>query len=100
MRRETRGYWAMRSLCLMGAAFIGAAAPAAASAIDDDKAQTRELRSLEKQVSKLQKRYEKLVKRCTGDERNRPDARACTNAQVTYQDVQELKRQLAALNNA
>lgn len=87
----------MRHLCFLTAAFFALWAPAAVGAIDDNKAQTREIRSLAKDIARLEKRYEKLIKRCTGDERNRPDARACTNAQVIYQDVQELKRQIAAL---
>ena len=72
-------------------------APASATSLVDDKASEREIRSLQKQVTKLEKRYDKLIKRCTGDERNRPDARACDTARVTYQDVQQLKKQIAAL---
>ena len=63
----------------------------------DDKAQSRDVRSLQKEVAKLEKRYDKLIKRCTGDERNRPDARACDTARVIYQDVQQLKKRLVTL---
>jgi polyhydroxyalkanoate synthesis regulator phasin len=88
----------MRILCFLAATFVAFPASSLASTADADKAQAREIRSLEKDIARLEKRYEKLIKRCTGDERNRPDARACSNAQVIYQDVQELKRQVVALS--
>jgi len=73
-------------------------APANALSLSADKETSREVRSLRKQVSKLEKRYDKLIKRCTGDERNRPDARACDTARVIFQDVQQLKKQIASLD--
>jgi len=75
-------------------------APANAVSLSADKETDREARSLQKQVSKLEKKYDKLLKRCTGDERNRPDIRACDTARVTYQDVQQLKKQIAALTDS
>lgn len=87
----------MRFLFLIPIAAALCVAPATAASLEGDKATEREIRSLQKQVSKLEKRYDKLIKRCTGDERNRPDARACDTARVTYQDVQQLKKQIAAL---
>ncbi|MEM7703773.1 MAG: hypothetical protein AAF251_17690 [Pseudomonadota bacterium] len=87
----------MRLFTLIPIAAALCVAPASAASLEGDKATEREIRSLQKQVSKLEKRYDKLIKRCTGDERNRPDARACDTARVTYQDVQQLKKQIAAL---
>ena len=84
----------MRHLSLIAAILALLATPASAA---DDKAREREMRSLQKEVAKLEKRYDKLIKRCTGDNRNRPDARACDTARVTYSDVQELKKRIVAL---
>lgn len=87
----------MRWTPLFAATLAVLTTPASGASFDEDKARDREVRSLQREVSKLEKRYDKLIKRCTGDERNRPDARACDTARVTYQDVQQLKKQLAAL---
>lgn len=73
------------------------ASPVSGAGLDADKAREKEVRSLQKEVSKLEKRYDKLIVKCTGDNRNRPDARACDSARITYQDVQDLKKQIAAL---
>ena len=77
--------------------FAALATPLSAGVMEADKAREKEIRSLEKDILKLQKRYEKLLKRCTGDNRNRPDARACNTAQVTYQDMQLINKQIAVL---
>jgi hypothetical protein len=74
-------------------------APANAGAIIADEDKEREIRSLLKQVSKLEKRYDKLLVRCRGDEQNRPDARACNDAQVVYLDVQQLRRRIGRLSD-
>ncbi|MEM1195039.1 MAG: hypothetical protein AAGH57_02955 [Pseudomonadota bacterium] len=71
-----------------------ALAPASAANQPDDKA----IRNLQKELVKLEGRYNKLLKRCQGDEYNRADARACDTARVTYQEVQQLKKQIAALS--
>ena len=70
---------------------------AAAENAPSEKERAREIRAIEKEVAKLQKRYDKQIKRCQGDEYNRPDARACDDARVIYLDVQQLKRRLVAL---
>lgn len=75
-------------------------APANALAVDADKDRAREVKSLQKEMAKLEKRYDKLLKRCTGDNRNRPDARACDTARVTYRDVQELKKRINTLSKS
>ncbi len=90
-----RTAFALAALALSGALM----APANAAAIDTDKEKEREIRSLQKQVAKLEKRYDKLLERCRGDEQNRPDARACNNAQVIYLDVQQLRKRLGTLTD-
>ena len=97
MANETLAPKLMRYLAFSEATLCVLSAPVSVSAMVDDPSREREIRSLEKEIGQLQKRYEKLLKRCTGDNRNRPDARACTNAQVMYQDMQELKRRITAL---
>ena len=87
----------MRALCLSLLATLVVVAPVSAADEMSEKERAREVRSLQKQVSKLEKRYDKLVKRCQGDERNFPDARACDTAKVTYLDVQQLKKRINAL---
>lgn len=93
-------------LCLVLAAGgfaqpIHAALPDDAERQDADAQDTakreRDIRALQTEVAKLQDRYDKLIKRCTGDNRNRPDARACNTARVTYMDVQQLKKRINAL---
>ena len=87
----------MRFLFLIPILAALSVAPASAALLEPTD---REVRSLQKQVSKLEKKYDKLLKRCTGDERNRPDARACDTARVTYQDVQQLKKKIATLTDS
>ena len=88
----------MRRISLLTLAFAILAAPVHNAALAADKERDREVSKLQKEVSKLEKRYDKLIKRCTGDNQNRPDARARDTARITYQDVQELKKQIAALS--
>ncbi len=97
MPRQSRDDKAMRRLFLPFVALAATTAPLGAAVVESDKAQAREIRSLEKKIAKLEKRYDKLLKRCQGDERNFPDARACDTARVTYQDVQQLKKRMATL---
>lgn len=84
---------------LLTALFASLALNAPVSAADEmtEKERAREVRSLQKEMAKLEKRYDKLVKRCQGDEYNRPDARACDTAKVTYLDVQQLKKRINTL---
>lgn len=94
----------MRSAPLLIALLASFAVPAgtAFSAMPGDPVEqgerAREIRALEKDIAKLEKRYDKQIKRCQGDEYNRPDARACDTARVIYQDVQQLKKRLVTLS--
>ncbi len=54
-----------------------------AAAFDDDKARAKEL-------AKLEKRYEKELKRC-----REGDRRICLRARTTQADIEELKRAIA-----
>lgn len=90
----------IRSLLLFVSLVVAIGAPLGAEIAGIDKARDRETRSLEKRIAKLEKQYDKLLKRCQGDERNFTDARACDTARVTYQDVQQLKKQLVALTKS
>ena len=87
----------MRSVFVIAASLAIFLPPLHAEDAKSDEVRDREIRSLEKQVAKLEKQYDKLLKRCQGDERNFPDARACDTARVTYQDIQQLKKQLVTL---
>lgn len=87
----------MRALLTVIVTSLVLASPVSAADEMSEKERAREVRSLQKQVSKLEKRYDKLVKRCQGDEYNRADARACDTAKVTYLDVQQLKKRINTL---
>ena len=91
----------MRFLLPISVVLAALVAPIGAAALDQpsDKDRAREIRTLEKDIAKLEKRYDKLIKRCQGDEYNRPDARACDNARVIYQDVQQLKKRVFTLTH-
>ena len=101
--RARRDHGAMRALFPIAVMLAALVAPVSVAALDQpadqpaDKARAREIRTLEKDIAKLEKRYDKLIKRCQGDEYNRPDARACDNARVIYQDVQQLKKRIFTL---
>ena len=88
----------MRNLFLAFAVTLAVTTPVTAADELSEKDRAREVRSLQKQVSKLEKRYDKLVKRCQGDEYNRADARACDTAKVIYLDVQQLKKRINTLS--
>ncbi|MDJ0978458.1 MAG: hypothetical protein QNI87_07965 [Erythrobacter sp.] len=65
---------------------------------DPGSKREQEMRALQEAISKLENRYDKLLRRCSGPDR--PDRRACDNARVTYADIQELRKQLSALSKA
>ena len=87
----------MRNLFLAFAVTLAVTNPVNAADELSEKDRAREVRSLQKQVSKLEKRYDTLVKRCQGDEHNRADARACDTAKVIYLDVQQIKKRINTL---
>lgn len=93
----------MRQSLIVAGLITFLAAPVGAAAVshqsDADDKRDREVQQLQKELSKLEDRYDKLLKRCSGGY-NRPDRRACDNARVTYSDIQELKKQIAKLSQS
>lgn len=88
---------------LMAVLALALAAPLSAGDVPptkEEKALNREVRGLQKQLEKLEKRYNQLLLRCRGDERNRADARACDTARVTYQDAQAVKDRINTLTKS
>ncbi|MEO0462599.1 MAG: hypothetical protein AAF127_05675 [Pseudomonadota bacterium] len=64
---------------------------ATTSQSEADEKRGRELRKREEELGKLERKYEKQLRRC-----GEGDARKCEDAKVTYAEMQDLKRTLPA----
>ncbi|MEM7690363.1 MAG: hypothetical protein AAF291_15210 [Pseudomonadota bacterium] len=105
MAGPSRKAAAMLTRALITALALGltvplSAEPAADSTAKSEEALSREVRGLQRELTKLEKKYDKLLLRCRGDERNRADARACDTARVLYQDAQALKDRISKLTKS
>ena len=69
----------------------GAVDAATTSQSEADEKRGRELSEREEELAKLERRYEKQLKRC-----REGDRRICEKAKLTYADIQKLMRELSA----